>query len=215
MHTTITPELTQAFQSAIDQPEAADLTALWQQIEREIACLPSALQLRVAGAAIDQLAGIWLTRAKYLLGTLEEPQAPTEPIFDSSLLGGLVQQSQSLNLDNLIQPAPPERRQRPSGSIVGAVEKSQLLAALTSLVDSVQVAHSENVGEWSEAIARFMENTQGPIALSELQQSLGLSLIEVWLGLLLSGSSYQLEQQGDFYGGEVWIHPHKTTVNLA
>lgn len=215
MHTTITPELAQAFQQAIAQPEAADLTALWQQIEMEIDHLPSALQLRAAGEAIAQLAECWLTRARYLLETLEEPRAPTEPIFDSSLLGSLVQRSQSLNLDSLIQSAPAEHRQRPSGSIVGVVDKSQLLAALTDLVDPVQVAHSENVGEWSEAIAQFMQETPGPIALSELQQSLGLSLVEVWLGLLLSGSSYQLEQRGDFYGGEVWIQPHKIAVDRA
>lgn len=37
------------------------------------------------------------------------------------------------------------------------------------------------------------------VSLSKLQQALGIPLIEVWLGLLLSNQQYKWEQQGEFY----------------
>lgn len=44
-----------------------------------------------------------------------------------------------------------------------------------------------------------------PISLSELQQGLGMPLIEVWLGALLGPEELRLEQQGELYSSVIWV----------
>jgi hypothetical protein len=69
---------------------------------------------------------------------------------------------------------------------------------------ALQVAHDENVSDWIETIATWIDAQPiQVISLLELQRSLPISLIEIWLALLLG--SYKLEQRGAFYSGEVWI----------
>lgn len=45
------------------------------------------------------------------------------------------------------------------------------------------------------------------VSLIQLQQALGMPLVEVWLGLLLADQGqYLLEQRGDFYDPlEIWL----------
>ena len=60
----------------------------------------------------------------------------------------------------------------------------------------------EDVAGWAREIAQWMQQRENAkaISLTQLQQGLGMPMVEVWMGLLLSQEQhYQLEQRGGFY----------------
>ena len=67
-----------------------------------------------------------------------------------------------------------------------------------------ELAHGENIEEWSKAIAQQLQRLHANIRLSDLQQMLEMPIVEIWLGLLIGG--YSFDQQGKFYDTEnLWI----------
>lgn len=199
-------DLWRSLQSAIAQPEAAELAPLWQALETALAPLSQEAQLRVAAEAIAQLAEVYTARAEAILKTLDGEPAPTEPILGADFLAGLVKQSTALNLDALVESAPAERRSRinnPIDSVAGVIDKQTLLNALDSM-QPLSVAHAENVGDWSRAIASYLQQHPA-VSLVEAQHSLNMPLVELWIGALLSGQ-VKLEQRGNFYQADsVWL----------
>ncbi len=70
------------------------------------------------------------------------------------------------------------------------------------------LAEKENIPKWQQAIANWIEQHRGEkISLLQLQQALGMPLVEVWLGLLHSPTPQQWEGTGEFYreARDVWI----------
>jgi tyrosyl-tRNA synthetase len=49
------------------------------------------------------------------------------------------------------------------------------------------LAHGENVEEWSKAIAQYLRQIHSTIRLPDLQQALEMRIVELWLGLLIGG----------------------------
>lgn len=202
---------------------AADLKALWAALEPMLVALPNAEQLRLSGMAIAELAEICQLKAERLLTDWEEQHNETGPAMAEDLLAGLVQRTMYLEIADLVRQSSPLPAARPSRSSrtadatqVGIVEKSSLLALLAaeSLDEPYQhaaalaMAHSENPSAWMAAVAGWMqaatEMAVDSVSLLELQRSLNLPLIELWLALLLGG--YRLESRGGFYETEqIWI----------
>ncbi|PSO75915.1 MAG: hypothetical protein BRC37_04395 [Cyanobacteria bacterium QH_3_48_40] len=149
-----------------------------------------------------------------MLTNWEETYSDDGPALEDDDQGELLQQSMSLELDELIQEPEPivRQQQAPSPtteeSVAGEVEKATLLEAFDSEVELAEsqaqaetaVTHSEDVTAWAEAIAQWWaaRSDNEPVSLIELQHKLGMPLVEVWLGLLL-GNRFELEQRGDFY----------------
>ena len=74
--------------------------------------------------------------------------------------------------------------------------------------DLLELAEKENIPKWQQAITLWIEQHRGrPISLEQLQQALGMPLVEVWLGLLHSPTPYQWDGQGEFYreAQNLWI----------
>jgi hypothetical protein len=70
--------------------------------------------------------------------------------------------------------------------------------------EAVGLAHDEDVSAWGAAISARLEEWGEPVSLLELQESIQMPLVQVWLALLLNGMT--LEQRGDFYQTErVWV----------
>jgi len=157
-----------------------------------------------------------------LLSGWERRYNPAEPVVDLENCVELFVQSLHLDVAELFEPdAPvnyPENRSSrktsvADGSLVHQVDKSVMLKALEAIVtesaqtpddtDPLNVAHTENVSQWNEAISTWMQkksSSKSVVSLLELQQGLGMPIVEVWLGLLLGGQErYGLEQQGTFY----------------
>jgi hypothetical protein len=69
---------------------------------------------------------------------------------------------------------------------------------------AIALAHDEDVSAWGEAISTRLDEFGQPISLLELQGSIEMPLVQVWLALLLNG--IPLEQRGSFYQTEqVWV----------
>jgi hypothetical protein len=135
-------------------------------------------------------------------GELVEPQYD-RAIFDELVLGRM-----EWDLGDLVETSdnyyPPERQ---AVSTVAPVSKSTALELCQQLQAAMDVAHSEDIDRWSRRIRETIAEYDGEISLSKLRERAGLSLVDVWLGLLLGDtecrvwrlSDEQLDITVDFY----------------
>ena len=84
------------------------------------------------------------------------------------------------------------------------MEQESLLSVEEEFERAISTAHAEDVSSWIEAIAHCIANSFSPMRLIDLQTTLPLPIVEIWLGLLLG--DFKLEQRGRFYDpNEIWI----------
>ncbi|OUC15079.1 MAG: hypothetical protein B0A82_08860 [Alkalinema sp. CACIAM 70d] len=218
-------DLWQSLEAASRFPETADLRSLCDTLEQTLSDHSLAEQLAVAGQVLMQLSEVYAERANLLMSGWERRHNPAEPVVNLDACVDLFVQSLALDVSDLFEESEPvqyptHRKQRSSaqidGSVVGAVDKEALLHWVDQLaaeppLDEAQMAeqiqelaHGENVEEWSRAIDQYLGSTCTEIQLVELQKGLAMPIVEVWLGLLLGG--YPLVQRGAFYDDQtVWI----------
>ncbi len=213
-----------AMQAAIAMPEQANLNELWAALQQVLADQPDDVQLQIAGEAIAQFAEVLSAKAAAWIAAWEaahNPPEATEPILTAEMLASVLRQSMSLNLEGLVENFSPSSRSPGEAveSLIGVVEKELLLAMVDELQATEQalaVAHAEDISHWVTAIAHYLQQqSREKVSLSELQQSVPLSLVELWLGLLLGGFRLQsgwIEQSGtsdmladSFYQSEVYV----------
>lgn len=209
--------LWQELAAAAQEPEAADLAQLWQHLEQTIREIDRDQQLLLAAEAISQIVEIYVLRAKTILAALEFKDNSKGPVLSEDFLSGLMRQSMSVDLSNLMEDLFPENEiQEPQhvedagGSVAVPVDKKTARAIATQARQdakqmAIELAGQECVSEWVVAIAQWMEQVpdSGEVTLVELQQGLRMSMVEVWLGLLLSRDpQFKVVQHGDFYQTE-------------
>jgi len=213
--------------------ETADLDHLWQELEAALMPLPSEQRLHMSGKAIEQLAEVFALRSDLILSAWEEAHSGEGPAVDEDAIAGLVRQTMTLDLSDLMEEPVAEHRQRQSlapsaDSVAGPVDKAALLEGFESEIELVEaqaqaqsvamaVAHDEDVVGWAAAISRWMAEQElaEPVSLIQLQQSLGLPMVEIWMGLLLSQQHYEWEQRGEFYSQDMlWIKPSRDELPL-
>jgi hypothetical protein len=200
------------------------------QAESAIAQLPESQQMGAAGEAILQFAQLCSLRAEVLIQNWEN--AYRDPIVDNSFFSDIVRQTMAVDLSDLIEPAPPRAHRRSKlkpkaeTSFAAVVDKSAVLAMVEqmdaesqysefSLSDeqkkqlALASAHDEDISAWSKAIAHQMQHSGSKaVSLLQLQQALGLPMIEIWLGLLLGEQGqYQWKTGGEFYHDvrDIWL----------
>jgi len=218
-------DLWQSLETASRFPETADLRSLCDALEQTLSDQSLAEQLAVAGDVLVQLSEVHAARADLLISRWERRHNPTEPVVNLEECVDLFVQSLSLDVTDLFEEPEPmhypaNRKRKPStqidGSVVGEVDKGVLLNWVDQMIaeqplDEAQVAeqirelaHGENVEEWSRAIAQYLQRFGSKILLPDLQQALGMPIAELWLGLLMG--EYSLNQQGDFYDRQsLWV----------
>ena len=199
-------------------PEDANLPMVFQLLDLTLVDLDTRSQLRVAGEAVCQIADLFCDRSSFLFEELHSRTANGEPIMADDAFDRYVRQSMVVDFDQFIEPLPSLTRKIPEqakngNSIVGAIEKEVLIQALEqeSLLSveeeferAISTAHAEDVSSWIEAIAHCIANSFSPMRLIDLQTTLPLPIVEIWLGLLLG--DFKLEQRGRFYDpNEIWI----------
>lgn len=194
--------------SALDEPQAANFHELWQELEQAIAPLEKYQQLHVAGEVIAQILEIYVKRANGILDGLEVTDNNTGPVLDDDFLSGLMRQSMSLDLSDLMEDLfeLEETDKDASGSIVALVDQKAAIAIATQArrlakKELLDLAGQENIELWRNAIATWMQQRQGQkVSLWQLQQALDMSLVEVWLGLLHGNPNhYQWQLGKEFY----------------
>ena len=203
-----------AMQQALFDPGAANMHDLLDELDRSLGSASQEVQLQVAGTVLSQLAEVLSARANQLLEAWEEKHNPikSEPILTAEMLQDVLRQTMALNLEDVIQVSSSNCHEvQPSESVVEAIDLKNLLALLDhadqrqAQQDVLATAHDENVAAWIAAIAAWKQaHHRQEISLLELQRSLQMPLIQIWLALLLGG--FTLEQRGGFYQIDgVWI----------
>ena len=211
-------DLWDVISTARQTPEDANLPMVFQLLDLTLVDLDTRSQLRVAGEAVCQIADLFCDRSNFLFEELHSRTAKGEPIMADDAFDRYVRQSMVVDFDQFIEPLPSLTRKIPEqakngNSIVGAIEKEVLIQALEqeSLLSveeeferAISTAHAEDVSSWIEAIAHCIANSFSPMRLIDLQTTLPLPIVEIWLGLLLG--DFKLEQRGRFYDpNEIWI----------
>jgi len=203
-----------AVQAAIASPRSANLLQLLSDFDDLLNHLPPHLHLKRAGDLLAQLTDILAARADQLLEDWEEKHNPVqaEPVLTTAMLQEVLRHTMSLNLEAVLGDSP-LRHQTPqsSNSVIGTVEKDNLLAFLEQVdqkqaqQEALAIAHEEDVTAWVDAIGQWQQaHHNQAVSLPELQRSLQMPLIQVWLALLLGG--FTIEQRGEFYQVDgIWL----------
>jgi hypothetical protein len=192
----------------------ADFLGLLTEVDESIEQLPLNDRLGAAGEAIRRLGEIYADRAAMQLSEIEYLFRPEqEPVMSLDAFDRYVRQSMVVDLEQFIEaPELPEYEREYNLTVVRERTKAEILAEIESeeidpevaYRDAIALAHDEDVSAWGEAISARLEEWGEPVSLLELQGSIEMPLVQVWLALLLNGIS--LEQRGDFYQTEqVWI----------
>ena len=138
------------------------------------------------------------------------------PVLDEDFLSGFMRQSMTLDLSDLMEEFTFEVESSPviTGSVVSVIDRKEAKAIARKARAAMRkalkdLAEQENIPKWQNAITLWISQHQGEkVSLQQLQQSLGMPLVEVWLGLLHSPTPYQWNGQGEFYleARDFWIN---------
>ncbi len=211
MPTVIQLSLWNYLDTASKTPVDADLFKLLDRVEESIEFLPTSEKLAVAGEAIRRLGEIYGDRCAVTLaeiGYLSHPER--EPCLSLDAFDLYVRQSSFVDLEQFIEsPELPEvERGYERGSVVRELSVAEALAevedeivteemAVARVADLVLgIAHGEEIELWASRIRAVMPEC-GSMLLVELQQQSGLSLVDVWLGLLLGDTECLVRRQSD------------------
>ena len=111
--------------AALTQPESADMELLWYSLEEAIAHQDTNGQLLVAGDAIAQIVEVYVKRAKGILDSLDVNDDNIEgPVLGDDFLSGLMRQSMSLDLSDLMEEFTFETESSPAlvSSVVSVID---------------------------------------------------------------------------------------------
>jgi hypothetical protein len=223
------PLLLDSEQAIQEEPESEitlDLDPLWQELEVSLQqhdLLPGQA-LEVAAVGISQIV---LQFTQFANLTFEELEVVAERgvMLPTEAFDRYVRQTMEVDFEKFIEPLvslsrkSPERQEIAEGdSVVGELDQAAVLQVLDQQMSqepklteaeifngALALAHDEDVSTWVGAIAQWMQQHQiSIIPLVQLQQSIGMPLVQLWLALLLGG--FSIEQRGAFYETEqIWI----------
>jgi hypothetical protein len=211
-------DLWDVLSTARQTPEDANLPMVFKLLDLTLVDLDTRSQLRVAGEAVCQIADLFCDRSNFLFEELHSRATNGKPIMANDAFDRYVRQSMVVDFDQFIEPLPSLTRKIPEqakngNSIVGAIDKEILIQSLEQenilsfeeeYEQAISTAHAEDISAWVEAITQCITNNSYPICLKDLQKTLKLPIVEIWLGLLLG--EFKLEQRENFYDSNgIWI----------
>ena len=187
-----------AVELALFDPMSADLSAFYESLDEAIALSPDALKLETAATGLLLIAELIAARASWYLEQLQTHE-DDEPILTPDELAGFVRQSMNLDLSEFLE-VPTVSEPEPTQRSASPRKKNPAPSPEQTLSELLAIAHSENISDWIQVIARFMA-VRRKATLAELVIELKMPLVEVWMGLLMDGQ-YQLarsESEEEFY----------------
>jgi hypothetical protein len=199
-------QLWQTLQDAQDQPESAQVGALWVQMERAIQGRELKAQLEVSAEAILQMAGV-LQRRSRVFDEVVAMRSGADPVMAADAFDRFVRQSMDVDFDRFMEAIARKEHDYPESrelvSVAEMVSKEELLRLIEdeSVLEEfseMELEHDEDVGFWVEIVKEWMEiKGVEQVGFSELLDGVGLSVVKVWLALLLGG--FEMRQKGGFY----------------
>ena len=206
--------LWQDLEAAINAPETADIKILLQDLERVVAEVQLDQRLLLAGDAIVKIVDVYVKKANLILDSLEVRNTCVGPILTEDFLSGLMRQSMSIDLSDLMEnlfekptTTKPLSQETDEGYHTDSQDKKKVKAIADEAGHDakslmLELAGKEDVPAWATAISQWLaaHSSTDSVSLLHLQQELGMPLVEVWLGMLLGGQNqYEWVKQGDFY----------------
>ncbi len=199
----------------------ADFLGLLTEVDESIEQLPLNNRLEAAGDAISRLGEIYASRSAMQLSQIEYLFHPErEPIMSLDAFDSYVRQSMMVDLEQFIEaPDLPEYEREYNLTVVRELSVTEALAEISDEVATEEIelarvadlvlgiAHGEEIELWASRIRAVMAEC-GSMLLVELQQQSGLSLVDVWLGLLLGDTGCLLRRQ---LSCEVEFNPHSAS----
>jgi hypothetical protein len=216
----------QAIEAEPEPEVTLDLEPLWQELElslQQLNPLPGQA-LEVAAVGIAQIV---LQFTQFAELAFEELEAVAERgvLLPEDAFNRYVRQTIEVDFEPFIEPLvnlPRKSLERQAiaegDSVVGELNQAAVLQVLDQQMSqhpglteteafnqAMAIAHDEDVSTWAAAIAHWLEEHQiSTISLVQLQQAMGMPIVQLWLALLLG--EYEIEQRGAFYDTEqVWI----------
>ncbi len=197
-------------------PLAAELTVLFDDLDQVLADLPIEQRISVAGEGLAKVGEIVGLRAEIHLQEINQLLHPEqEPLVSLDAFDRYVRQSMVVDLSQFI--APLDLPDVGRGYVRSAMEPMSEEEAIAEIVAAIydaesesplELTHDEDISGWAAKIRSAMANC-GEMKLLELQRRSGLSLVDVWLGLLLGDTGYLMRRRSwgvvdgeDFYGGD-------------
>lgn len=220
---TLPVRLERSLQAVEAEPEQLCLPGVFAVLDQSLPGLLPAQQLQVVGVVFERLAGVIQQRCWLRLGDLpaslpawQDAVSEAGPIMPRGFPARFVRQSMVLNLGKFVARPELPGVARGVGSGGAAVDKRRGGAALPDAAVSagevreplIEWVGSDEPQQWIAAIVAYFAQPQAPLGveLVELQRSLQLPLVAVWIGVLLGG--FHLEQRADFYDvAAVWVSP--------
>ncbi len=211
-------DLWDVLSTARQTPEDANFPMVFKLLDLTLVDLDTRSQLRVVGEAVCQIADLFCDRSSFLFEELHSRTANGEPIMAADAFDRYVRQSMVVDFDQFVESFPSLPRKageqvKSGNSVVQEIDKETLIQSLeqesllsfeNEFEQAISTAHAEDISSWIGAIAQCITNNSHPICLKDLQKSLKLPIVEIWLGLLLG--DFKLEQRGEFYNAsEIWI----------
>ncbi len=213
---------------AAADPEGANLTILWQEVDAAILNLDCLGGLQVAGEAISKITDVFELRSQLAFESIQAIGSDDGPVMSEDAFDRYVRQTMQIDFDIYIEPLASLQRkeyqfQEDKGEMqpqvaevdreASALPNRQVLleAILSEPIDpktayreAIALAHDEDVSSWGATISARLDEWNRPVSLIDLQSSIEMPLVQVWLALLLNG--IPLEQRGEFYQTEqIWI----------
>jgi hypothetical protein len=171
------------------------------------------LSLVDGGRAIGEIAEIYRVRAETILTEIAAAYLPVkEPIVSDELWAHLYRSTFILRDEHLyleVEHDYPTERQ----SVIKLGVEADEVATEAMIQAVLGNAHGEEIELWASKIREVMVEC-GEMLLVELQQKLGLNLVDLWLGLLLGDTGCMVSRQVncevefgvDFYDrAGIWI----------
>jgi hypothetical protein len=159
-----------------------------------------ALPMEEAAEAFRQLADLYYLKAFELLEAWDFHEK--DPAVD---LGGIVRQSMTMDLGELMQDAPPPKPRKSRTPAVAPIVRELSQQEAIALASAIDLSHDEDIQGWTEKLLAARE----ALTVGSLAEQAALPLVCVWLAILLS-ERFHLERAQDFYA-----NPHNLRVSPA
>lgn len=211
-------------EEAKQEPLEVNWNLLWDSLDGELISLEPSEQLQLAADALLQMVEVFRCRSLEAFEELEAYTNDDGPTMSDKDFKSFVRQIVDVDFDEFIEPLINSVRKpythtddNESQSFVEVVDREVLLEAIEEVNQSspqqqaasvIDIAHSENVSEWINAIANYFVTTPIKLATwSELRKKVNIAPVEIFLGLLM-GDFVLSQTQSElhlFYDNEISV----------
>ena len=213
-------EIWDLLEEAKQEPFDVNWNLLWDSLDVSLIDLNSSEQLQVAADALLQMVEVFHLRSMEAFEELEAFTSDDGPVMGDKDFTLFVRQTVDVDFDEFIEPLVSPIRKSYTfterdeyQSQMEIVDKEILLETIevspeVEFERIVDIAHSENVSDWTSAITNYFFTKSTRFATwSELCSKVSIAPVEIFLGLLLGNFALRqtFSESNSFYDNEIFV----------